>query len=61
MNINTDMLVFIIIFIIATVIMIKTIGYGIFEIKEKNKFGGSLVVFISVISYLLFIIMMYLE
>lgn len=61
MNINTDMLVLSIIFIIATVIIIKTICYGIFEIKEKNKFGGSLVITISVISYLLFIIMIYLH
>ena len=56
-----DLFIFILFYIIATIIGIKTISYGIFEIKEKNIFGGSLVIFITIAAYVLFAVLMYLQ
>ena len=56
-----DLFIFISLYIISTVIGIKTISYGVYEIKEKNKFGGSLVIFITIVAYVLFAVLMYLQ
>ena len=53
-------LLVIIFYIIATIFSIKTISYGIFELKQKNFFGGTFVILFSVFSYVLFFIAMYL-
>ena len=52
----------IVIFILSIIIGIKTISYGIFEIKEnKNKFGGFFVIIISVVSAIFPNIVIYLK
>lgn len=56
-----DLFIFISLYIIATIIGIKTISYGIYEIKEKNKFGGSLVILVTIAAYVLFAVLMYLQ
>lgn len=44
----------IVIFILSIVIGIKTVSYGIYEIKEnKNTFGGIFVIAIAAISTIL--------
>lgn len=41
----------IVVLIISIIISVKTISYGIFEIKEnKNKFGGIFVIAFAIIS-----------
>jgi len=54
MNILTNCLFF----ILSTFFCIKTIFYGIYELKQKNTFGGSFVIVLSFISYILFIVIM---
>lgn len=48
-------------YIIAILITIRTISYGVFEIKQKNKFGGSLVILIAIASFVFFAVMMSLQ
>ena len=45
-------------YIIATFFSIKTIFYGIYELKQKNLFGGSFVIIFSIASYILVLVMM---
>lgn len=51
----------ILVFIISIIIFIRTLSYSIFEIKEKNKSGGIIVIIVSIISLLLPNIMVYLK
>lgn len=51
----------ILVFIISIIIFIRTLSYSIFEIKEKNKSGGIIVMIVSIISLLLPNIMVYLK
>lgn len=52
---------FIILFL-SIIIGIKTISYGVFEIKENNnKFGGYSVIFLAIICVLLPNIIVYLK
>jgi len=36
--------------ILSIIIFIRSISYGIFEIKDKNKSGGITVIFIAIIA-----------
>lgn len=56
-----DVIVIILFYLIAALFTIKTISYGIFEWKQKNKLGGSLVIFVSVCTFVFFAIMMLLQ
>ena len=49
------------VFIISVIIFIKTLSYGIFELKNKNKLGGIVIIFISVISLTFPNIMVYIK
>ena len=49
------------IFVLSLMIFIKTLSYGIFEIKNRNKFGGSVVIIVSVISLFFPNIMVYIK
>ena len=51
----------ILIFVISIIIFIRTLSYSIFEIKEKNKAGGIIVIIFSIISLLLPNIVVYLR
>lgn len=48
-------------YLIATFFSIKTIMYGVFEIKQKNTFGGAFVIVFSIATYVLFAVMMTLQ
>lgn len=43
----------VLVIILSIIIFIRTISYGIFEIKDKNKPGGIAVVFIAIIALVL--------
>lgn len=43
----------ILVLILSIIVFVKTLSYGIFELKEKNKSGGICVIIISVISVIL--------
>ena len=43
----------ILVLILSIIVFIKTLSYGIFELKEKNKLGGTCVIIVSIISLLL--------
>ena len=45
------------IYLFATFTIIKSIFYGIYELKQQNTFGGIFVITFCVLSYLLFVIM----
>lgn len=49
----------ILVLILSIIVFIKTLSYGIFELKEKNKLGGTCVIIISVISLVLPNLMVY--
>ncbi len=48
-------------YILATFFGIKTIFYGLYEIQQKNKFGGSFVIIFCIFAYVLFMAMMLLQ
>ena len=51
-----------IIFILSIIVAIKTISYGVFEIKKNsNKFGGSFVITLGVLGAILPNIAIYLK
>lgn len=51
---------YILVVILSIIIFIKTLSYGIFEIKKNsNKLGGFTIIAISVISLILPTIMLY--
>ena len=35
------------VFFISLYILLNTIGYGIYEFKNKNKFGGTIVILLT--------------
>ena len=43
----------VLVLILSIIIFIKTLSYGIFELKEKNKSGGTFVIIVSIISLVL--------
>ena len=43
----------VLVLILSIIIFIKTLSYGIFELKEKNKLGGTFVIIVSIISLVL--------
>lgn len=43
----------ILVLILSLIVFIKTLSYGIFELKEKNKLGGTCVIIVSIISLVL--------
>ena len=43
----------ILVLILSIIVFIKTLSYGIFELKEKNKLGGTCVIIVSIISLVL--------
>lgn len=47
--------------ILSIIIFLKTLSYGIYEIKEKNKSGGITVIIVSVFSLVLPYLMVYLR
>lgn len=51
----------IIVFILSIIIFIKTLSYGLFELKGKNKLGGTYVVIVSIISLILPNLMVYIR
>lgn len=51
----------ILIFILSLLIFIKTLSYGIFEIKNTNKIGGTIIIFVSILSLLFPNIMVYIK
>lgn len=53
-----NIIVNILFYILATFLSVKTVFYGIFEIQQKNFFGGVFVIIFSSLVYLLFIIVM---
>ncbi len=40
----------ILVIILSVLIFVKTVSYGIYEIKENNKTGGIFVIIIAIIS-----------
>ena len=56
-----NILLIIFMFAIAIWILIKTIVYGIYEFQKcKNTFGGSLVIALSIISFVGFSVLIFL-
>lgn len=51
----------IVIIILSIIIFIKTLSYGIYEIKEKNKTGGIVVIVTATLGLILPILMVYLR
>ena len=51
----------IIVFILSIIIFIKTLSYGIFELKETNRSGGTCVIIVSIISLILPNLMVYIR
>ncbi len=50
------------IFILSIIVGIKTVSYGIFEIKEnKNTFGGIFVIIFAIVSTILPNVIVYLK
>ena len=49
----------IILFCLASFATTKTLFYSMYELKQKNKFGGICVILFSVISYLMFSILIF--
>lgn len=49
------------VFILSVIIFIKTLSYGLFELKYQNKIGGAIVVFVSIVSLLFPNIMVYIK
>lgn len=47
--------------ILSIIIFLKTLSYGIYEIKEKNKSGGITVIIFAVLSLFLPYLMVYLR
>lgn len=47
--------------ILSIIIFLKTLSYGIYEIKEKNKSGGITVIVFSVFALILPYLMVYLR
>lgn len=41
------------VFLISLYIFIDTLAYGIYEIRKQNKFGGTLVILLSIFMILL--------
>ncbi len=49
-------------FFISLAIFFKTVGYGVYEFKNNNnKFGGTFIFIISIITIIFFNIMVYLR
>ena len=49
------------VFILSIIVFVKTLSYGIFELREKNKSGGICVIIISFISLVLPNLMMFIN
>ena len=49
------------IFILSFIVFTKTLSYGIFEIHQNNKSGGISVIIISIFSFILPNIMIYIN
>ncbi len=43
----------ILVIILSIIIFIKTVSYGIYELKDKNKLGGITVIVIATLSLIL--------
>lgn len=53
-----DFLIAILFFSLASFFGIKTIFFGIYEIQQKNIFGGSFVIIFATLAFVLFSAMM---
>lgn len=51
----------ILIFILSVIIFIKTLSYGLFELKNENKISGAIVVLVSIVSLVFPNIMVYIK
>lgn len=49
------------IIILSIMIFTKTLSYGIYEIKEKNKIGGISIIIVAIISLILPNVMVYIK
>ena len=54
-------LINILFYILATFFGIKTIFFGVYEIQQKNIFGGVLVILFALQAYVLFVAMMIMQ
>ena len=52
---------FFIIIIISIWIFIKTVSYGVYELKGKNKYGGITVIVVATIALILPNVMVYIR
>lgn len=43
----------ILVIILSIIIFIKTLSYGIYELKDENRFGGFTVISLAIISLIL--------
>lgn len=54
-------LINILFYMLATFFGIKTIFFGVYEIQQKNIFGGILVIMFALQAYILFMAMMLMQ
>lgn len=51
----------ILVIILSIIIFIKTLSYGMYELKKENKVGGITVIVISIVSLILPNVMVYIR
>lgn len=47
--------------VLSLIIFIKTVSYGVYELKEENKYGGIAVIVVATIALILPNVMVYIR